>query len=161
MISGLVALTTGTAVFGIFVAGPRFIYAMGKAGFFFQASARLDPKTGAPKVGIVVSFAIAAVYFVTSTFGQILAVYAFVGLTVEVLGVLALFALRRQRPDAERPVRVPFYPVVPLLYAAACALLVVGAVSGAPVHCLIGAVLMAITYPVFRIWKGLARVEAA
>ena len=43
LISGLVALTTGTAVFGIFVAGPRFIYAMGQAGFFFQATARLDP----------------------------------------------------------------------------------------------------------------------
>ncbi len=155
LISGLVALTTGTAVFGIFVAGPRFIYAMGKAGFFFKATARLDPSTGAPKVGILVAFAIAAIYFVTSTFGQILAVYAFVGLTVEVLGVLALFALRRQRPDASRPVKVPFYPWVPLLYAAACALLVVGAVSGAPMHCLVGGLLMAVTYPVFRFWKGI------
>ena len=131
---------------------------MGRAGLFFKATGRIEPGSGTPRVGVLVTFCVAGLYFVTSTFGQILSVYAFVGLTVEVLGVLALFSLRRSRPEASRPVRVPMYPVVPLLYAGACALLVVGAVSGAPLHCLFGAGLMALTYPVYRLWRGAERL---
>jgi amino acid transporter len=32
----------------------------------------------------------------------------------------AVIVLRRRYPDAERPFRVPFYPVLPLLFCAAC-----------------------------------------
>jgi APA family basic amino acid/polyamine antiporter len=34
---------------------------------------------------------------------------------------LALFVLRRREPHAERPFRVPLYPLLPLLFCATCA----------------------------------------
>ena len=36
---------------------------------------------------------------------------------------LSLFVLRRRDPERERPFKVPFYPVVPLLFCAVCAYL--------------------------------------
>ncbi len=36
---------------------------------------------------------------------------------------LALFVLRRRQPEAERPFRVPFYPVLPALFCLSCAYL--------------------------------------
>lgn len=37
------------------------------------------------------------------------------------LAGVSLFVLRRRDPDAERPFRVPLYPVVPLVFCASCA----------------------------------------
>jgi amino acid transporter len=42
---------------------------------------------------------------------------------------ISLFVLRRRRPDAERPFRAPLYPLVPLLFCAACAYLLYSSVS--------------------------------
>ena len=44
-----------------------------------------------------------------------------------VLTAVALLVLRRRRPDAARPVRVPFYPFVPLLFVAGELCVIAGA----------------------------------
>ncbi len=42
---------------------------------------------------------------------------------------ISLFVLRRRYPVAERPFRVPLYPLVPLLFCAACAYLLYSSIS--------------------------------
>ena len=156
LLAGLVAVSTATAVFALFVAGPRFLYALGRAGVLFEAAGRLDPQTRAPRVAVGALWGMALAYLLSGSFGQTLSLYAFVGLTMQVVGVTALFTLRAARPEVPRPFRVPLYPLVPLFYAGLCGSMVVGAALAEPARCALGAGLMALTYPAYRLWLGRA-----
>src|SRR5262249_7421543 len=69
-----------------------------------------------PIAAIVVFGAIAAIFALAGTYQQILTAVGFVGQMFMALTVLGLMVLRAREPNLPRPFRVPFYPVVPLLY---------------------------------------------
>ena len=60
----------------------------------------------------------------SGTFEQLLTYVVFAGWIFYGLGALAVFASRRRSPDAVRPFRTPGYPVTPVLFALAAALIV-------------------------------------
>ena len=41
------------------------------------------------------------------------------------LGAMAVFVLRRKKPDAPRPFRVPGYPITPILFVVSAAMIVI------------------------------------
>jgi amino acid transporter len=45
---------------------------------------------------------------------------------------LAVIVLRRKEPEVERPYRVPFYPLIPLVFAGICVFLIYSAVTYKP-----------------------------
>jgi amino acid transporter len=57
---------------------------------------------------------------------------------------ISLFVLRRRAPGVERPFRVPLYPLVPLLFCAACAYLLYSSLAYVRVGALAGVGLLAI-----------------
>jgi APA family basic amino acid/polyamine antiporter len=65
---------------------------------------------------------------------------------------LALFHLRRQRPDAPRPYRVAGYPWVPALFVVAMTGLVLNTLYERPIQSLLGVGLVALGVPLFR-WR--------
>ena len=73
----------------------------------------------------------------------------FVSVLFSLLGGLALFALRRSRPNAERPYRVWGYPLVPAFFIAGALFMVVNTLMSRPVESLAGLVLLAIGLPVY------------
>jgi APA family basic amino acid/polyamine antiporter len=56
-------------------------------------------------------------------------------------------------PDAERPYRVPFYPVTPLLFIAAAAALVINTIATQPERAAIGLGIVLLGAPVYFIWS--------
>ena len=62
---------------------------------------------------------------ISGTYGQLLDYVIFAALVFYFLTTLALFRLRRTRPDLPRPVKAFGYPVLPALYLAGDAALMV------------------------------------
>jgi APA family basic amino acid/polyamine antiporter len=69
---------------------------------------------------------------------------------------LSLFALRQRDPDIERPFRVPFYPLLPLIFCATCGYMLYSAFAFAKYIALIGIVPLAIGLPLYWLSRGMA-----
>lgn len=118
----LTAAAVAVSAFGVlnaqFLTAPRLIYGMARDGRFFAAFGRLS-KRGIPDAAIVMMTVLSLVLLVAAgkdgveflLNGEMFIDTAFFALTGA-----ALLVLRRRRPDADRPVRTPGYPLVPVLF---------------------------------------------
>jgi APA family basic amino acid/polyamine antiporter len=70
-----------------------------------------------------------------------------------VLLVVAVIVLRRRRPDLPRPFRAPAYPFLPILYAAAGAILIGVLLASNPRTTWPGYALVATGIPVYFLWR--------
>ncbi|MFM7141162.1 MAG: amino acid permease, partial [Alphaproteobacteria bacterium] len=120
---------------GMLLAGARAYWAMARDGLFFRGAAELNdhgvPARGLVLQGLWTSFLVLLRTFDPASgkygnlYGSLLDYVISAALLFYVLTVLAVFRLRRTRPDAPRPYRAFGYPVVPAIYVAA-ALFIVG-----------------------------------
>src|SRR5438876_11129325 len=105
--------------------GARVPYAMARDNLFPRSLSRVSPRTRVPTGALIVQAIWACILviafssaFDTLTDYAIFGLWVFYGLTTA-----AVFILRRKMPDAERPYRTWGYPVVPVLFLLATALL--------------------------------------
>jgi APA family basic amino acid/polyamine antiporter len=61
--------------------------------------------------------------------------------------------LRRKRPDAERPYRAFGYPVVPALYVALCAVIMLALLVVKPVYSWPSFLIVLTGFPVYFLWR--------
>jgi APA family basic amino acid/polyamine antiporter len=97
----------GLAIDGL---GPRFLTAVNRGG--------------TPTAALLLTAGIVFALAVTGTFELLIRFLTFNALVVDGIVFLALFRLRRSRPDMERPFRVPFYPVLPVIVLVMYALVI-------------------------------------
>ncbi len=127
-----------SAAHAIVITTPRVYYSMAQDGIFFKKLAEVHPKFGTPAFAIIASCAWAAVLAWSGTFEQLLTYVVFVGWIFYALGAAAVIVLRRTRPDAERPFRVPGYPWTPILFVLSAIAIVGNAIYAQPKEALIG-----------------------
>ncbi len=116
----------------------RILFAIARDGMLPERFASVDPRTLTPRFNtIVVSIVVALIAgFVPADYlWDTVSVGTLVAFTVVAIGVVVL---RRTQPDLERPFRVPFFPVVPVLTVAACVYVLSG--------------LAAVTWLIFGCW---------
>ncbi len=104
---------------GIVLGGGRLFYAMANDGVFFEALGRLHPVYRTPATALVFQGVWIGALCLSGGYGQLIDFVLAASLVFYLLIPVALMVLRRTRPDADRPVRVPGYPFVPLFYTAA------------------------------------------
>lgn len=132
----------------------RVYYAMANDGVFFSALAKVHPKFGTPANSILAVTAVAAILTLIGNFQTLLDYVVFVGWIFYALGGVSLIILRRTKPDAVRPFKVPGYPVVPILFVLSAAALVVNTLATQNLVRSLGALgVMALGIPVYFIWK--------
>jgi basic amino acid/polyamine antiporter, APA family len=123
-IVGVAALSTLNAT--IFT-GARTNYALGRDFALFRYLGQWKTRGETPANALLVQGAIALALVLLGTAGGRSGVEEMVDYTAPVfwffflLAGASLFVLRRRAPDAPNPFRVPLYPVIPLLFVAACA----------------------------------------
>jgi APA family basic amino acid/polyamine antiporter len=78
---------------------------------------------------------------------------AFVSLLFNTLTVVALFVLRRRRPDLPRPYRAWGYPVLPGLYILVSVFFLYYILVGDPRNAGVGLVLSALGLPAYAYWS--------
>ena len=165
---GLVSALVATSAFGVMiacaVAYPRTQFAMADRGLFPRAAARISPRFGTPSVAIWIVGVMAMLFLLGGSF-QRLANRMLLGLwPFYVLCVVAIFILRRTRPDLVRPYRAVGYPVLQIAFVLVGLALMASAAITDPVNAavtfgLAGAGLPA--YPVWQWWQRRAADQAA
>lgn len=98
---------------------------------------------------MLLTTAAALLMIFTGTFDLLVAVAAFLFITVDASGFLALLALRRREPGLERPYRTRGYPWTTLLLLGACIFFLIGNIISDPISSLYTLALMAISYPAY------------
>jgi len=153
LIAAAIIVSMYSAAHATVVTVPRVYYAMARDGLFFQRLTEIHPRFGTPAVAIVTSCAWAVVLAVSGTFEQLLTYVVFIGWIFYALGAAAVIALRIKRPDATRPFRVPFYPLTPILFVLAGAVIVLNTVYTQPRDSAIGIAVVLAGAPAYLIWK--------
>lgn len=136
------------------ITAPRVYFSMAKDGLFFKQLAQVHPRFGTPALAIVASCLWAIILALSGTFEQLLTYVVFVGWIFYALGAAAVISLRIKRPGAERPFRVPLYPVTPVLFVLAAAAIVINTIVEQPRQSAIGIGMVLLGVPAFLVWRG-------
>ena len=139
---------------GLILSGPRVYWAMARDQLFFARAGALHPRFRTPVFGLVAQAVWASVLCISGTYGQLLDYVIFAAIVFYFLTTLALFRLRRLRPDLPRPVKAFGYPVLPGLYLLANAALLVILLVEKPLYTWPGLLIVASGIPVYLIWRG-------
>jgi APA family basic amino acid/polyamine antiporter len=142
---------------GLILAGARVYYAMARDGLFFRSAGVLN-RNRVPAVALVLQTIWTALLCLSGTYGQLLNYVIFAALVFYVLTTIGLFILRAKRPDAVRPYRAVGYPVLPALYIALAAgvMILILLSPTSRTEAVSGLVLVLIGIPVFYIWRRVA-----
>src|SRR5262249_46220674 len=125
LVAATVIISTLACNAAAVIAMSRACYAMAADGLFFRSVAAVDPTYRTPHVAVILTCLWAALLTLTGTYEQLFTWVTFASVVFGVLGGLAIFRLRAIRPDAVRPYRAWGYPVVPAVFVAGLAVLVV------------------------------------
>jgi APA family basic amino acid/polyamine antiporter len=107
--------------------------------------------------GLVTQAVWASVLCISGTYNQLLDYVIFAAVVFYFLTTLALFRLRRTRPELPRPVRAFGYPALPALYLLANAALMVILLVEKPLFTWPGLLIVATGIPVYLLWRRTAR----
>jgi APA family basic amino acid/polyamine antiporter len=163
-ISAAIAVSTFGFLDLTLLAPTRIFYAMAQDGAFFPALSRLHPRFATPHRAIVLQAVWGMILVMTGTYGGLVDSVVFADWIFFGLTVAAVIVLRRRIPPATRgpgAYLAPGYPVLPILFAAASAFVVVGAIRTNPLRSAIGVALMAAGVPIYLAAAGRARREKA
>ncbi len=69
------------------------------------------------------------------------------------LSIISLFVLQRREPNILRPFRVPFYPVIPLLFCVVCSYLLYSSLAYTGVGAIVGVLVVAAGIPLL-LWNN-------
>ena len=141
------------SVSAMVLAGPRVYYAMARDGQFFAAAARVHSRFRTPVVAIVAQSVWSSVLVLAGTFEQLLLYTGFAVVTFAGAAVAALFVLRRRDPSAPRPFRAWGYPVLPGVFVAASAAMVVNEIWREPAASGAGLLLIAAGFPLYLMFR--------
>jgi amino acid transporter len=122
-IAVVVMVSTFGTLAGSMLTGPRIFFAMADAGLFFRGIAKVHPRFQTPARAIAMTALLAVAFVLVRTFENladtfILAIWPFYA-----AAAFGVIVLRRRRPEAHRPVSVFAYPLPPLLFTVAAALI--------------------------------------
>ena len=137
-----------------FIAASRLGLPMSEDAPSCRWMSRIHPRYRTPTGGIVTLGAWSMVLVLTGSYEQLFEYVIFAGIIFHVITGLALFQLRRQRPETLRPYRVAGYPWVPGLFVVAMAGLLLNTIYERPIQSLLGVGLVALGVPFFR-WRRL------
>jgi APA family basic amino acid/polyamine antiporter len=143
---------------GLILAGPRVYYAMAKDGLFFKKVGDINKK-GVPGFALAVQGVWSVLLCLSGTYGDLLDYVIFAVLIFFTLTILAIFILRKKRPDIPRPYKAFGYPVIPAIYILTTILIMVILLIYKPNYTFPGLGIVILGIPVFYIWKRLNRLH--
>jgi len=134
---------------------PRVYFAMADDKLFFKQVARIDPRTQAPIVAIILQGLLAAVIALSGKFEQILDYVVSVDFIAYGLTAACLFVFRHRDRDHEnaRDYRVPGHPFTTLFFTLVCWAVVAGTIYSHPENTVIGLGIVFAGVPVYFFWS--------
>ena len=162
-----IMVSTFGCINGMVLAGARAFYAMARDGLFFKKASELN-QAQVPGWALALQAAWTAFLVLprtidakTGAFGNLysnlLDYVISAALIFYILTIAGVFVLRARRPKAERPYRAIGYPVVPALYIAGAAVILVLLFLYRPATTLPGLAIVLAGLPIYFLFKMTAR----
>jgi APA family basic amino acid/polyamine antiporter len=148
---------------GLILAGARAYYAMARDGLFFKPVGRLNGAR-VPAAGLLFQGVWAALLVLPRTYNPATGTYGNLysnlldyvisaALIFYILTIAGVFRLRQTRPGAERPYRAFGYPIVPALYIAGAATVLLVLFVYRPTTTWPGLGIVLLGLPVYVLWR--------
>lgn len=153
LITGAVLISVFGATNGSILAGPRIYFAMAKDGLFFKKVAEVHPKYRTPAFAVLIQGLWSCVLALSGSFEQLYTFVVFSALAFWVAVAVAVFVIRKKRPDLQRPYKVWGYPVVPLIFIITSVCILINTFLEKPVESLAGIGFAVIGIPVYYYWR--------
>jgi ethanolamine permease len=100
---------------GLVLASGRATMEFGRVRYLPEAIGRVHPRRGTPANALLINMVIGIVALLSGRTGEIITISVFGALTLYVLAMVTVLVLRKKEPELERPFRVPWYPVFPVV----------------------------------------------
>ncbi len=157
IVAAAMAVSILVALNGSTMSGARVPYAAAVDGLFFRRFARVHPRFHSPSAALVAQAILATVLLLfLSRFQQLFELTVFSEWLFYALAASTVFVYRRRLPDLPRPYRVWAYPVVPAVFVASAAVVLVAGFAGNLKGSLLGCLLILSGLPVLlflRLWR--------
>jgi APA family basic amino acid/polyamine antiporter len=161
IVSTGMALSMLVAMNGTVMSGGRMPFAAARDGYLFSALAEVHPRFRTPAVALVVQAMMAIVLLLLGgSFRQFFSLAIFSEWLFYMLTATTLFVFRRREPERLRPYRVWGYPVVPMLFILAAAVLLYYTFADNPRNSALGCLLILAGVPVFYAFARRRRANA-
>ena len=132
----------------------RVLFAMSRDGLMSPAFTRVNAG-GTPTMALLLSAAVAILFIVFGrTFSTVITILAFFFVANYALSFLCVYVLRRRDPDKRRPYRAWGYPWTTGLALIGSIAFLAGAIAGDTRNSLYALLLLAASYPGFRLLKS-------
>lgn len=159
LVAFAILISMFSAANSIVLTAPRVYYAMARDGVFFQRLSEVHPRFGTPAFAVTAASAWAAILAASGTFEQLLTYVVFIGWIFYALAAASVFVYRNRMPYANRPYRVPGYPITPLVFIAAAIALVADTIVTQPTRAMVGLGIVLAGVPAYVIWRKLNAVR--
>jgi APA family basic amino acid/polyamine antiporter len=148
-----VILSTLGCVNGMVLAGARVTYAMAADGALPRALGYVHPRFHVPSAALFTQLGVSLALVWSGSFDQLFTYVVCAAFIFYGLSGAAVIVLRRTMPKAERPYRVPLYPVLPALYVVFTFLFVLNAFREKPAEAMAGLGIVLLGIPAFYVFR--------
>ena len=93
----------------------RQLFALSRAGYLPKWLGQLNRRFQTPHWSLIAGGVVGYIALFSGTTSNIIILSALGAIVMYIVSMLSLFRLRRTEPGLDRPFRVPFYPLVPLI----------------------------------------------
>jgi len=100
---------------GLILAAGRSTYEFGKVRYAPSILGEIHPKFKTPSNALIANMVIGIIALLSGKTSEIITISVFGALTLYILSMISMLLLRKKEPDLDRPFRVPFYPVFPII----------------------------------------------
>jgi APA family basic amino acid/polyamine antiporter len=151
-LAAFTVISIAASISAMVLAGPRVYFAMARDGIFIPAAAQVHHRYHTPAVSIVCQALWSGVLVLSGTLAQLVNYTGFAVVLFAGVAVLSLFVFR-MRDNSPRPFKTWGYPVVPALFVAACAIMVVNEIWRSPGTAGAGLLIIAAGIPIYYLFK--------
>ena len=99
---------------GIILAAGRATFEFGRIKYIPEVFGKVHPRFRTPANALLINMVIGVIALLTGKTAEIITIACFGALTLYVLSMITVIALRKKEPGMTRPFRVPFYPWFPI-----------------------------------------------
>jgi basic amino acid/polyamine antiporter, APA family len=151
IVSVLVIVSGAGSLGGIILGGPRVYYAMAADGLAFRWLGAIHRRHRTPHAAILAQALWSSVLVATGTYRQLFTRVVYTEWLFFALMTIGIFRLRRRASYAPA-YRVWGYPLIPVLFVAACVAIVANQIAGDPRESSIGLLFVLSGLPVYYLW---------
>ena len=149
LFSLMVAFALFSSISAFIILGPRVYFAMSADGHFFKFARKVHPKYQVPTYSIIFQGVISIVIILSGTFDQIL---TYMGFSLGIFPIVTVFSLFRLRKEKLSKLRLPGYPVTPIIYIAAGAGMLILSFMERPTESSIALLTILVGLPVYYLF---------